>query len=87
MIFSLHQMLLGISYSERQTVEPYGTCGRTGKIEYFVGVQTHERKSQLGIRTCTWEDNIKMDLNKMLLKTVNYGLGTSGGLLWVRNEL
>jgi len=28
-----------------------------------------------------------MDLNKMVLETVNYILGTSGCLLWIRNEL
>jgi len=27
-----------------------------------------------------------MDLIKIILRTVNYSLGTSGGLLWIRNE-
>ena len=87
MIFNIHQMLLGISCSGRQTFEACGACGRAVKIVYFVDLETHEGKSQLGMHTCTWEDNIKMDLNKMILRTVNYSLGTSGGLLWICNEL
>jgi len=71
MIFNLHQMLLGISCSGRQTVGTFGACGRAGKIVYISGLETREEKSQFGIGTCTWEDNIKMDLNKMILKTVN----------------
>jgi hypothetical protein len=87
MIFNIYQMLLGISCSGRQMVGACGACGRAGKIVYFVGLETHEGKSQLGIRACTWEDNIKIDLNEMILKTVNYSLGTSGALLWICNEL
>ena len=87
MIFNIQQMLLGTSCSGRQRVGTCGACGRAGKIVYFIGLETREGKSQLGIGTCTWDDNIKMDLNKMILKTVNYSLETSGGLLWIRNEL
>jgi hypothetical protein len=28
-----------------------------------------------------------MDLNKMILRTVNYSPGASGSLLWISNEL
>jgi hypothetical protein len=87
MIFEIHHMILGISCSGRQTVEACGASVRAGKIIYVVGLETREGKSQLGIRIFTWEDNIKMDLNKMVLETVNYILGTSGCLSRIRNEL
>jgi len=54
MIFDIHHMLLVISCSGRQTVEACGACVRGGKTVYFVGLETREGKSQLGIRTFTW---------------------------------
>jgi hypothetical protein len=47
MIFSLHQMLLGISCLGRQTVGTCGVCGRAGKIVYISGLETREEKSSL----------------------------------------
>lgn len=87
MIFNNHQMLLGMSCSGRHAVEACGACGTAGKIVHFVDLETREGKRQLGMHTCKCEDNIKIDLNKIILRTVNYSLGTSGGLLWIHNEL
>jgi hypothetical protein len=52
MIFSLHQMLLGIYRSGWQKVKACDVCGRAGKNLCFIGLETLEGKSQLGIGTC-----------------------------------
>jgi len=44
-----------------------GTCSAYGerKRVYRVLVRTSEGKRPLGRRRCSWEDNIKMDLQEM----------------------
>jgi hypothetical protein len=59
------------------------------RVVHRVLVEKPEGKRPLGIPSRRWEDNIKMDLQKVGRGVVGTGwswfrIGTGGGHLWVR---